>query len=148
MSNYEIRRKIPPTDPPGKWKPIRRGISFDVAGVHHRKADATAFVIGADKCEQQKRPWGVSCKREPLNPHDDNAIAVTGWWTKKGLFKSRQEERSIGYWPREISAAVAAAIPHDVHVGARVTKLYLSDDGFIDIEIVGLIDASWSGRLE
>jgi hypothetical protein len=68
---------------------------LEVAGLGHRRSDATSFVSGKEH--------SLELRRDPGNKHDKNAIEVIGCW--KGLFRSKR--RAIGYVPREVAAAIA-----------------------------------------
>lgn len=83
--------------PPGQWRQVQPW--FDVAGLQHRNDDATAFVESADACHGTGEPYGLEVEREPRNRHDENALAIYGWWTAAGEKKRVQ----IGYAPRDIA---------------------------------------------
>ncbi len=52
----------------------------------------------------------VVLRREPANPHDPNAVAVT------------HDGQMLGYVPRDVAPAVSEALDDDAHlIGPRVT---------------------------
>lgn len=65
------------------------------AGVHLRADDAKEFIHGLDQ--------RLEFEREPLNPHDPNALAIYGVSTHRGQILRRK----LGYLPAEIAADLA-----------------------------------------
>jgi HIRAN domain len=107
--------------------PIPKGFMIlcggvDVAGIHHRKDDAIAFIKGKDP--------SLEIAREPKNQFDTNAIVVFG--ITKGFFAPKR--RKIGYIPAEIAKTIVDESAFD-SILPRLRQVRLSDDGFCAVEL-------------
>lgn len=125
-------------DPPGAWRPFPDDQPFKIAGLFFRKRGAVNFIRNALRCEQAGLDWGIDSIRDPDNEHDPNAVEMRGWWAVDGMLGPRRNGERLGYWPKDRAAALARDYPN-ADIAARPAKLLLSEDGEVDIEIVGLI---------
>ncbi|WP_028484280.1 HIRAN domain-containing protein [Thioalkalivibrio sp. ALE17] len=111
----------------GRWKvEIPAGYriferEFSIAGVQHYKDN---FFKAVKKGNVEFR-----MQTEPGNRHDPNAIAILA--SRKSFFG--RVEKKVGHVPAEIASQIADAKVGDKLV-LRPKKLYISDDGFIDLK--------------
>lgn len=117
--NMAISKRFLPPIPKGS-KILRGGV--DVAGIHHLRDDAIAFIKGKDH--------RLEIDLEPKNQFDPNAIAVFG--ITKGFFGLKR--RKIGYIPAEIAKTIADE-PAFSSISPRLRQVRLSDDGFCAVEL-------------
>lgn len=103
------------------------GAWIDVVGIAYRKPLARQFVEAAFLAEIDGRLFGVVARPEPDNPHEPNAMAVHGF---VGQDRTRKAWH-IGYLPAEIAADLA-----DRPIRLALANGYLSDAGYVDIELV------------
>ena len=93
---------------------------LEVAGVHYRHDDASAFASGRD--------LSVEFEREPNNQHDKNAIRIIG--CRKGFFGTKRH--FIGYVPSEVAADIVEG-GYYTKVMPRLLKTYVGDSGYVEI---------------
>jgi hypothetical protein len=95
---------------------------IDIAGERYRRRECQNFM--------KSKISGIALHREPLNPHDENAIAVIGMAT--GLFRTKKF--MLGYIPREVAEYIVAngfwgkILP-------RLYNTYLGDTGWVNVKI-------------
>lgn len=94
---------------------------FSIAGIQHYK-DNFFKAVKKGNVEFRMQP-------EPTNRHDPNAIAILA--SRKSLFGHL--EKKVGHVPGEIASQIADAKVGDKLV-LRPKKLYISDDGFVDLK--------------
>jgi len=99
--DFMLKIRPEPVGPPGdkhSWRKLNEGMSIEVAGVYYRRQNVIDFIKGADRASPSQ--FGVTCRREPNNPHSPNgtATAVDGWWIGRGLLGGeKRHERHLGY---------------------------------------------------
>ena len=81
----------------------------------------------------------MQLEQQPNNPHDRNAIALSGISEKKGIFFSGIGEWHIGYLDRELAKElVGDFVSKDIPIGAELHSIFESDSGFLDFNLVVL----------
>lgn len=121
--------------PDGKW--VQATTVEEVVGVHHRKADATAFAEAARVAERKGLQYGLQLEHQPNNPHDPKAIAVYGVAEIKGIFRSGVKEWHIGYLPAELTGEMCQEfVSKGVPIAAELYSIYEGKDGFLDFKVI------------
>jgi hypothetical protein len=134
--------------PPGNWRRLNGGMSIEVAGVWHRKPDVQHFIREAEAAGQGH--FGVVARREPENPHGrGNAIAVDGWWIKKGFFGGEKTERvHLGYVPAWASSEAIEGKQPEPAIFVDLYSAYLGHDGFVDVDIIVHVERTAAEQAE
>ena len=93
-----------------------------VAGIQYRIDDAKQFAQGSNQT--------LALEREPDNAHDPNAFRVVGLWRERRVF--------IGYVPKAPAEQIVGSGLLE-SVRARLERIYLGSNGFVDVtfQIVG-----------
>jgi hypothetical protein len=84
-----------------KWVVKKR--ELECVGIQHRVTLSTRRFL---KARVESKKMLIEFKREPSNPHDENAISVFAGSDKGNPYKGMQ----LGYLPREVAKVLAPAI--------------------------------------
>lgn len=100
----------------------------EVAGLHTHRSSALRYIAGAVDADLRGAAHGLRLDRESGNPHDPNAIRVTGWW---GLAKE-----FLGYVPADYAPPYAKVADDGGVILAVPKRAYRGHDDFVEIRFV------------
>jgi len=131
--------------PEGEW--VRSTSRVKVAGVKFRLGNVERFIRGVKSAENSGHYYGVHIEAEPDNEFDPNAIKVFGDVSVKNWFSRKQLRLHIGYLSEETARYVNEnLISQNQKVAAELFSIYVSDNGFIDINIMVLGPKGYSHK--
>lgn len=118
--------------PPGEW--VQTTLVEKVVGLNHRLDNLLTFCTVVQHAERNGNPYGVELRPEPLNPYDQNAIAVDGVYAGKRWH--------LGYLDRSLASElhedlISAGVP----ISAELYSIWLGDDGYADVNVIILAPA-------
>lgn len=120
--------------PEGQW--VQTTIMVKIAGVQHRKDNASEFARAVHVAEASGAQYGLSLSPEPGNPHDANAIKVYGTAGKKSWH--------IGYLDRETAEEVTTdLLSKGVAIAAELYDVWVGDEGYIDFKLLVLAPSGY-----
>ncbi len=100
----------------------------EIAGLHANRSSAIRYIAGAVEADLRGVVHGLELDREPANPHDPNAIRVSGWW---GLAKE-----FLGYVPAAYAPPYAKVADNGGDILAVPKRVYRGHDDFVEIRFV------------
>lgn len=123
--------------PAGEW--VQTTTVVPVAGIQFRRSDVGAFITAVRKAESSGRRYGVRLEHHPYNRHDSNAIAVYGYAEISGWFRAGMKEWHIGFLDRHTAKEIVRdLISPGVPIAGELYKIYVGDDGFVDVKVLVL----------
>ena len=124
--------------PTGDW--ARASEYLEAVGVHHRLSSTRQFASAVREAERRKLRYGIRLQPEPSNPHDRNAIRLVGHCEVARLFGGPAvKEWHVGYVDRETAERLNAKfISRGASLEGELYGIYVSDDGYIDINYFAL----------
>ncbi len=123
--------------PGGSWRKPNEGLLVEVAGLRSRLNDVRSFIKGAEAAGEGR--FGIVARREAPNPHGRHGTttAIDGWWVSHGfLGGGRRHEVQLGYLPEWAAHEYLRGKSPEPPIFIELDSAYLSDDGFVDVDIL------------
>ena len=119
--------------PPGEW--VQATKLESVVGIQFRKNAVIDFSRAVSGAERKGLVYGLLLRHEPDNPHDRNAIAVTGFVEAKGWFRRGMKKWHVGYVPAILAEEIVRdLVAKGIPIAAELYSIFEGLDGFVGIK--------------